>query len=257
VGHPADAAVSAPPTQLTSTALVRVDELPTSCDYDAHVVDYTTFVPGDGIALDGHLVIDLWSDEPNDLAGVVFVVEQHAVVPDMTVERWHAYQDAKLAWRKRYDAFLNGEVASGRSSWIDSSVTMPPPPPPRTETAPPRPSRNARWVAGYWQWAEGAFHWIVGMWEVPDSDIAQDLTVHAPTPPPAARAEPPDGPAPATTAVWTPGQWQWDGRAYVWIAGSWRIPPSGDHTWKPAGWAIKAGGAVFVPGGWQVHVRLR
>jgi hypothetical protein len=59
------------------------------------------------------------------------------------------------------------------------------------------------------------------------------------------------------TAVWTPGQWQWDGRAYVWIAGAWRIPPTREHEWKPATWSVSTRGAIFVPGGWRINVRLK
>ena len=53
---------------------------------------------------------------------------------------------------------------------------------------------------------------------------------------------------------WAPGQWQWDGRRYIWVTGAWRIPPSPQHSWQPARWTISTRGAIFVPGGWRVRI---
>jgi hypothetical protein len=87
----------------------------------------------------------------------------------------------------------------------------------------------ARFISAY-TWMNPAapyeFHWIAGLRDVPDEDVQRELTVQAPTPPlPAPAHDEPPEPQPTPTAVWTPGSWQWDGRAYVWIAGTWRIPP--------------------------------
>ena len=38
------------------------------------------------------------------------------------------------------------------------------------------------------------------------------------------------------------------------VAGAWRIPPSQNHTWKPAVWSVSARGTVFIPGGWTVRI---
>jgi len=247
----------APPAKVKPTALGRVAGVPEQCKARSWIIDSTYEAYGDDVALDGHLVLDLWSDEPNDLEDLVFVIEKKAVVADMTVERWRKFQDAERAWFDRYRAYLDGEVAAGRTTLIDMKVKSPPPPPPRAEKQPPRPSRNARWLPGYWHYEGASFHWIAGLWQVPEEDVAKNLTVQAPKPPPAAPpvVEKPREPRPTATAVWAPGQWQWDGRAYVWVDGAWRIPPSGQHTWKPSGWSITAGGATFVPGGWQVRFR--
>jgi hypothetical protein len=247
---------TAPPATMKPTTLQRVAGAPEECKVRSQLLDSTYYSYGAAPALEARLVIDLWSDEPLDLEKLLFVIEKKAVVADMTVERWKAFLDADHAWYERYRAFLDGEVASGRSKIIDMKVKTPPPPPARAETPPPRPSRNARWIPGYWHHAGASFHWIAGLWEVPDADIAQNLTVTAPKPPPAAPpVEPPPAPRPTAVAVWTPGQWQWDGRVYVWVPGAWRIPPSTGHTWKPAGWSITTRGAIFVPGGW--HTRRR
>lgn len=213
---------------------------------------------GDSIAIDGRFVIDFWSAEPNDFEGVYFVIEKRAVLADMTIERWKDYDRQEREWTLRWNAWLEGEVASGRLQYADWSVKTPPPPPPRAETQPPRPSKHARWIPGYWQYAQGDFHWLAGMWDVPEEDIQQELTVHAPTPPPPPPAvEQPQEPRPVATAVWTPGSWQWDGRAYVWIQGAWRVPPTQQHEWKPSGWSVSSRGAIYVPGGWKINVRLK
>lgn len=253
-GSSGHAATSVAPAHMKPTSLARVADVPAECKVRSQLLDSSYYSAGPEVALDGHLVVDVWSDEPNDLEGLVFVIEKRAVASDMTPERWTAYLAASDAWDKRYMALLDSEVAAGRTTILDSTVKTPPPPPPRTETPPPRPSRNARWIPGYWQYGDGSFHWLAGLWDVPPEDIAKDLTVHAPRLPPAAPAEQPTEPQPVATAVWAPGQWQWDGRGYVWISGAWRVPPSANQAWRPAGWTVSVGGAVFVPGGWHVRI---
>lgn len=250
---------AAPAATAQPTTLEHVLSVPETCEQvRTQLLDMTYESYGDAPAIDAHLVIDVWSDEPNDFEGLYFVIEKRAVVAGMTLERWKEYDRAYSEWSKKYRAFVEGEVASGRSSWVDDSVKTPPPPPARAETPPPRPSTHARWIPGYWHYAEGQFHWFAGMWDVPEVDIQQDQTVHAPTPPPPSPAvEQPHEARPTVTAVWTPGQWQWDGRAYVWITGAWRIPPTQQHAWKPAGWSVSTRGAIFVPGGWRINVRLK
>jgi hypothetical protein len=221
------------------------------------VLDHGWIHYEDGVAIDAHFAIDLWSEAPNDLEGLVFVVERHAVFADMTRERWQAHRDASDAYYEAYKANLDVEVRAGRTRLLDMKVKTPPPPPRRAEAQPPRPSRNARWIPGYWHHEDAKFHWIAGLWDVPEEDVKRELTVQAPTPPPAAPAhDEPPAPAPTRTAVWTPGSWQWNGRAYVWVAGAWRIPPDPRHTWQRPTWNVSSGRAVFVPGGWRVRVRL-
>ncbi|HEY5928261.1 MAG TPA: YXWGXW repeat-containing protein, partial [Kofleriaceae bacterium] len=289
----AAAVAAAQSATMKTVALEQVTSIPTSCTARVEIINMTHTAEGDYIAVEGRLVLDIWSEVPNDYDGMIFVVEQHTVPADMTVDRWKAYVEAERAWRVRYHAFLDGEVEQGRIKVVDSKVTAPPPPPPRDEAKPPKPSKNARWIPGYWLYAETKFHWITGLWEVPQADIEQELTVVAPKPPPPAppptvAVEVPPAPAPAAavdvgahanvdananvhgtatvtvvvekpveppptpTAVWTPGYWQWDGRAYIWIQGAWRIPPSPQQsTWAPASWSVTKRGAVFVPGRWS------
>lgn len=93
-----------------------------------------------------------------------------------------------------------------------------------------------------------------------------------PPPPPRAEAQPP---RPSEHAEWVPGYWRWDGFAYGWIAGSWRIPeqdraarpivaapapppppqqpappPRTGWAWRPARGIIDPSGVRFEPGGW-------
>jgi len=233
----------------------RVSTIPEKCKNETSLVNMTWQADSDWVPFDGHVAIDIWSDEPMDLEGLVFIIEKRAVVKDMTVARWKEWNAARDAWDAKYRAFVEGEVKAGRRHYVDTSVKTPPPPPAKAEKQPPKPSKNARWIAGYWQYERGSFHWLAGMWNVPEEDVKQDLTVHAPKPPPPPPVEQPQEPQPTTTAVWTPGQWQWDGSAYVWIPGAWRIPPSEKHTWQPSGWSVSARGAIFVPGGWRVELR--
>lgn len=248
---------AAAPATLEPRVLVAGEGLPKDCVHSS-VVDMTWIASEDWVPLDGHVQLDVWSDEPSDLEGLVFVVEQWAVPTTMTVDRWKAYRAADKAYYEAYMANLDINVKAGRTTLLDSKVTAPPPPPPRAEVKPPKPSVHARWIAGYWLYEKTQFHWIAGLWDVPDEDIQKELTVSAPTPPPVAPPtyEAPPEPAPTVTAVWTPGSWQWDGRAYIWVAGAWRIPPAPRSTWRAPTWNVRAGRAVFVPGGWSVGVRF-
>ena len=255
-GRGGGAATTTAPATIKPVALEAGGTVPADCSR-TQVINHGWISSDDDISIDAHFAIDVWSEEPNDLEGLVFVVERRAVVADMTIERWRAYRDAHEAWYKAYRANLDVEVRSGRTTLVDRTVKTPPPPSPRAEIQPPRPSRNARWIPGYWLYEEAKFHWIAGLWDVPEEDLKRELTVQAPTPPPVAPPkDEPTEPAPTRTAVWAPGSWQWDGRAYVWVAGAWRIPPDPQQTWQRATWTINAGKATFVPGGWRARIRI-
>lgn len=212
-----------------------------------------------GIALDAHLTLELWSELPNDLGGAVFTVVQRAVDDAMTPERWAAYQAAERAWYEKYRAFIDGELSSGRTRLVDTTVKVPPPPAAKIEVKPPRPSAHATWVPGYWHFEDGAYHWLAGLWRVPVEDVRAQQTAEAPRPPPpprdevvAVRAE-----APSRRAVWTSGSWQWDVErgVWVWIDGAWRIPPEEGQVWIAPKWEVRIGGGVRLqPGGWSIRI---
>ena len=250
-GSTATAPAKLEPVTLSKTTAISTDCVRTS------ITEYGWSSMGESPGLDGRIAIDIWSAEPNDLEGLVFVLERHAVVADMTRERWDAYRKAYDAWYEIYRKHSDEQLATGDWTIVDTTVKTPPPPAPRAEKPPPRPSKNARWIPGYWLYEESKFHWITGLWDVPEEDIARELTVQAPKPPPAepVRAEPPSEPAPTRTAVWTPGSWSWNGNAYVWVAGAWRIPPPGaQHTWQRPTWTVRTGRAIYVPGGWRLRI---
>jgi hypothetical protein len=126
-----------------------------------------------------------------------------------------------------------------------------PPPAPVAEERPPRPSQNADWIPGYWHWDGFGYGWIGGFWRVPDSDVEAQLTQRAPSPPPAARPEAPS--APIHGAVWIPGYWLWSGQQWVWVHGTFNLPPANSIEWQPPRWLVDGRGARFVPGRWRVR----
>jgi len=130
-----------------------------------------------------------------------------------------------------------------------------PPPSPRAEKRSPKPSRNARWVPGYWVRikggsAAGRWGWIAGWWRVPTADVRQGLTTRSRRRPPPLRKGLRRPTRPSPQAVWAPGYWHWTGRAFVWVHGAWRIPPRAQARWRPARWIRRGPFRILVPGGW-------
>src|SRR5436190_4670449 len=78
------------------------------------------------------------------------------------------------------------------------------------------------------------------------------------TPPGAAITEappttPPTAPmvaSPGPQYVYTPGYWSWQGR-WVWVQGSWVVPPYPGGVWVPGKWEHKGPGYVWVAGHWK------
>lgn len=203
------------------------------------------------------ITLDVWFPKANLLEGAYFVVEQLGTRDGLTQEQWDAYRKADEAWNQRYRALLDEEVAVGLATVIDTSVKAPPPPRAKAEAPPPKPSANATWIPGSWHYEAGSYHWLAGLWRVPEEDVRAERTAMAPQapPPPRAEAVAVRPPPPSARAVWTPGSWQWDGGAYVWIDGTWRIPPSEGQTWTPPVWRPRVGGGVILrPGGWTIRV---
>lgn len=78
------------------------------------------------------------------------------------------------------------------------------------------------------------------------------VRVYVPQEPPPPVAERPTRERPHARAVWTPGYWEWDqdDARFVWVAGSWRVPPAGT-VWVSGRWLHDTGGWYWSPGGWQ------
>ncbi|HEV2426270.1 MAG TPA: YXWGXW repeat-containing protein [Terriglobia bacterium] len=59
------------------------------------------------------------------------------------------------------------------------------------------------------------------------------------------------GVRPGPGYVWRPGWHEWRGGAYVWVPGTWVLPPRPRARWIPAHYRRVRGGWVFVPGHWR------
>ncbi|HSN30594.1 MAG TPA: YXWGXW repeat-containing protein [Kofleriaceae bacterium] len=138
--------------------------------------------------------VRIWSDAPNDLAGVVFLV-RHAIST-------HTRAEEDKEWAK---AEKDGEVEHEQTIAPEHGA----PPAPLAEERPGAPSASARWVPGYWTWTGGAWGWIAGFWR--EEGVAM----------PAPRVEVP-GVAPLAGAVWIGGAWQLRAGAWIWVGGRWR-----------------------------------
>lgn len=78
---------------------------------------------------------------------------------------------------------------------------------------------------------------------------AYRVEAQAPTPPPPNPETIP--PSPAANAVWVPGFWSFDGRAYTWVTGKWEIPPPNAHAYMPAHWEYQGDRYVYVASSWR------
>jgi hypothetical protein len=56
---------------------------------------------------------------------------------------------------------------------------------------------------------------------------------------------------PSPGYVWTPGYWRWTGTDYVWVSGSWVMPPQPTAVWVRGHWAHRTGGWVWIAGHWR------
>lgn len=81
--------------------------------------------------------------------------------------------------------------------------------------------------------------------------MAQQTVVIAPNAPPPAQVEV-IPPAPAATAYWEPGHWNWTGEGWAWVGGSYVTRPMPTAAWVPGQWVMQPGGGyVWVAGHWQ------
>jgi WXXGXW repeat (2 copies) len=70
-------------------------------------------------------------------------------------------------------------------------------------------------------------------------------------PPNPINEEPPDAKPDNPDAAWVPGYWSWNGENnnFLWVSGSWRVPPPG-HRWIPGYWSEANSGYQWVSGFW-------
>ena len=71
----------------------------------------------------------------------------------------------------------------------------------------------------------------------------------APPPPPVAVEVRPV--APGRRYVWVGGYHRWDGRGYVWVPGTWSVPPRHRAHWSAGHWRHGRHGWYWVRGHWR------
>ena len=206
-----------------------------------------------------NIAVHLWSTRPNDVTGAMLRITHNIDKPNVSDEAWARHLARREARRKKALAREAKRKPEPRPPAKKERVVarrvrvepqpMAPPPAQRSEERPPRPSTNAEWISGYWHWSGKDWLWLDGRWRVPEADVAGGLTVAAPHGPPPPRSES-RPPAPIVGAVWADGYWQWNGAAFVWVSGSWRIAPGADVSWQAPHWQPHARGVIFVPGRW-------
>lgn len=173
--------------------------------------------------------IRLWSNLPNDLEGVFFVIAHGVNRPSVPDDQWivhlreerearereaeaqhQAAQRRADEWAAHCDAHHEDEQCWGPGGY-DGAVERQR----RAEADAPRIAREreeeARRIAA--RQAQQAAH------AEPPPPPAEP---EGPPPPPRAEARPPQ---PSVHATWTPGYWRWHAARWVWIGGSWDVPP--------------------------------
>ena len=73
----------------------------------------------------------------------------------------------------------------------------------------------------------------------------------APPPPQAEIVPAPPSGGPGAYWAWRPGHWQWNGRAYRWIAGHYVHAPRAAAVWEPGAWVFVRGRYVWHNGHWH------
>lgn len=207
------------------------------------------------------IAVHVWSRQPSDITGAMVRITHNEDRPNVSDEEWARHvAEREARWeaeRKRAERERKPRTRRERQRSVRKPVKVvrveppptAPPPPARAESRPPQPSVNAEWLPGYWHWKSPEWLWIAGRWRVPEADVTGGLTVAAPHEPPAPRFEirPPQ---PTVGAVWAAGFWQWNGTAFIWVPGSWRIAPAAGAIWQVPRWRPHRRGVVFVPGRW-------
>ncbi|MEW6434970.1 MAG: hypothetical protein AB1730_26010 [Myxococcota bacterium] len=214
------------------------------------------------------VVVQLYSETPNDYDGVVFSFEQGAWKPgdeaawDAELDRREADRRRQAhyrAWEARRERDARERRAAAERAWCAAH--------PDDADCRPRPVAVARWTPR------------------PPSAVP---AAAAPRPPEPPKPRDPDGPPPpapvetppprpASYVDWVGGSWTWSGFEWVWLDGWWKVneakrreverlatrpcpaprlepaaaPPVPGATWRAGAWVWGAAKWVWLPGAWQ------
>lgn len=127
-------------------------------------------------------VVRIWTQEPLDMEGVVFEIEDLVIEPRIPVEEytrlWARRVGVASVQQREFTELCRREPSNDRCYHTPEIQrryvgAQRPPPPPRVESQPPRPSSDHLWVSGGWQWNGSDYAWIGGMWRfVPPAIVA-------------------------------------------------------------------------------------
>jgi hypothetical protein len=130
-----------------------------------------------------------------------------------------------------------------------------PPPPPEPQAPPPLDAPRVEALPATPETADTPDRGRRASGESRDNGVNRPETpadrIHAPHEPPPPIAERRSGERPGPRAVWTSGYWEWDPEEshFVWVGGSWRVPPAG-MVWQSGRWRRDAGGWYWTAGSW-------
>jgi len=159
--------------------------------------------------------IRIWSDLPNDLEDVTFVVEHGFWRPNVSDEEWAAHQEEQRregAERRARDQRRAEERAARRTAHCDAHH-----------------EDEGCWGPGGYDAAYARVN--APHTASPPSASVSTTTVAPPPPPPPVDPGPPpppradpQAPKPSQNARWIPGYWRFSGSAWVWLGGMWDVP---------------------------------
>jgi hypothetical protein len=109
------------------------------------------------------------------------------------------------------------------------------------------PPRDQTWVPGHWETRSTGRVWVKSHWQATASPPLAQAAPPMPAPPAEVRTA-----QPGSDYVWIPGRYEWraSDRKYVWVPGTWIVPPPG-YVFVPGRWETRSDGTVWVHGRWQ------
>jgi hypothetical protein len=261
------------PTRLRE--IPRPDPYPRGRRYDLGAEHWTNRSP-DGSSLwksnAPEVIIRIWFDAPNDLEGVVFVVE-HATAT-ITIPEADFVAQARAERQRREDKRLQ-EEATNKRLWAEREA--------RDTYCDQHHDNRDCWPNGY----EQEMARRAEARRKQDEEVRERQEAYrrrAPDPPPSDPDRPPPAPEaetqpprPSPHATWVAGYWHWLGGRWIWLSGRWRVPaddvardltvhapspppapraeprpqPVPELVWAPGFWQWDGARWIWIAGAWQ------